>query len=208
MALTMSRTGVLNLSGSNAYSGGTTVSSGTLQLGMANALGSGGLTANGGRPDPQRLQSYPPCPEQRLDRTLRSRRARSPNSNSSSINLDREPSLHDGLQRYAAGRGKPRRAGPGARWARQPGPFRHEHLHGWTTVLEGRLTLTNIQALADASSLTVGSDAAAFAAALPAAEASGTIAAVPEPGTLALLAVALGSAAVYGRLGEAMRLEI
>jgi len=52
-ALTKTGTGTLTLSGSNSYSGGTTVSSGTLQLGSANALGAatGGLTVNGGTLD-------------------------------------------------------------------------------------------------------------------------------------------------------------
>ena len=41
-------TGLLTLTGSNAYGGGTVVAGGTLQLGAAAALGTGGLTANGG----------------------------------------------------------------------------------------------------------------------------------------------------------------
>ena len=41
-------TGTAILSGSNSYSGGTTVSSGTVQIGNANALGTGGLTVNAG----------------------------------------------------------------------------------------------------------------------------------------------------------------
>ena len=40
--------GTTILSGSNSYSGGSTLSSGTLQIGNAHALGSGGLTVNGG----------------------------------------------------------------------------------------------------------------------------------------------------------------
>ncbi len=40
--------GTLTLSGANSYSGGTTVSDGTLQLGRNDAAGSGGLTVNGG----------------------------------------------------------------------------------------------------------------------------------------------------------------
>ena len=49
LSLTMNAaTGVLNLSGSNGYGGGTIVSAGTLQLGNVHALGSGSLTANGG----------------------------------------------------------------------------------------------------------------------------------------------------------------
>jgi len=40
--------GTVVLSGSNSYSGGTTVNSGTLQVANANALGAGDLTVNGG----------------------------------------------------------------------------------------------------------------------------------------------------------------
>ena len=40
--------GSLTLSASNSYSGGTTVASGTLQIGNTNALGTGGLTINDG----------------------------------------------------------------------------------------------------------------------------------------------------------------
>ena len=39
------------LSGNNSYTGGTTVSGGTLKLGNLNALGTGGLTANNGTVD-------------------------------------------------------------------------------------------------------------------------------------------------------------
>ncbi len=46
--LTVSGQGLLVLSGSNNYSGGTHVTAGTLQLGNNNALGTGGLTANSG----------------------------------------------------------------------------------------------------------------------------------------------------------------
>jgi autotransporter-associated beta strand protein len=56
-ALTKNGGGLLNLSGSNSYGGGTTVSNGTLQLGNASALGTGGLTANAGVLD---LNGYSP----------------------------------------------------------------------------------------------------------------------------------------------------
>ena len=44
-------TGIFTLTGSNSYTGGTTVNNGTLQLGNSKALGTGGLTVNGGTLD-------------------------------------------------------------------------------------------------------------------------------------------------------------
>ena len=46
--LTKAGAGTMALTGNNSYSGGTTVSLGVLQLGNSAALGTGGLTANGG----------------------------------------------------------------------------------------------------------------------------------------------------------------
>jgi autotransporter-associated beta strand protein len=59
---------------------------------------------------------------------------------------------------------------------------------GGTTVEGGELIVTNNEALADGSSLTVGT-ASMFAPIVPAPVASPAVAAVPEPGTLALAAV-------------------
>ena len=50
-SLTKAGSGTFVLSGSNTYSGGTRVSAGTLQLGNANALGTGGVQVNGGTLD-------------------------------------------------------------------------------------------------------------------------------------------------------------
>jgi len=50
-SLVQAGSGQTVLSGSNSYSAGTTVSSGTLQIGNVNALGSGGLTVNAGTLD-------------------------------------------------------------------------------------------------------------------------------------------------------------
>ena len=76
---------------------------------------------------------------------------------------------------------------------------------GGTTVTDGTLIVTNNEAIADGTSLTVG-DPSAFAPAPVVPSSTGgsglnaAIAAVPEPGTLALLAAVLGGAAVYRRL--------
>ncbi len=63
---------------------------------------------------------------------------------------------------------------------------------GGTTVLDGTLVLTSDTALLDGSSLTVGASASsifAASAAPPAGSSGAAVSAVPEPGTLALLAV-------------------
>ena len=84
---------------------------------------------------------------------------------------------------------------------------------GGTTVDSGILELTSPTALADGSSLTVGDAAAGGGFVLgplagrfvvcgggsPAGSPAVTFTAVPEPGTLALLAAALCSAAIYSR---------
>ena len=49
--------GAMVLTGQNTYSGGTQITAGTLQVGNANALGTGGLTANAGVVD---LAQYSP----------------------------------------------------------------------------------------------------------------------------------------------------
>jgi len=51
IAIVKTGAGALTLSGSNSYGGGTTVSGGLLQVGNANALGTGALTVNGGTLD-------------------------------------------------------------------------------------------------------------------------------------------------------------
>ncbi len=51
LALVMSGNGTLALDGADSYSGGTTINAGTVQLGNAAALGSGGLTMSGGELD-------------------------------------------------------------------------------------------------------------------------------------------------------------
>jgi autotransporter-associated beta strand protein len=76
-----------------------------------------------------------------------------------------------------------------------------------TTVLAGTLLLPNVSAIEDGTSLSVGTGLSAFGgaaesapagttAAAPAAASAG-VSAVPEPGTLVLLVVALGGLGVY-----------
>jgi autotransporter-associated beta strand protein len=70
---------------------------------------------------------------------------------------------------------------------------------GGTTVEGGTLILTNREAIADGTSLTVGNPSRFLPApVVPAGIAA--VAPVPEPGALALLAALLGSAAIYRQL--------
>jgi fibronectin-binding autotransporter adhesin len=48
LAMSKVGNGLVTVTGNNSYSGGTTISAGTLQVGSVSALGSGGLTVNGG----------------------------------------------------------------------------------------------------------------------------------------------------------------
>ena len=72
---------------------------------------------------------------------------------------------------------------------------------GGTTVSSGTLELASSVSLLDGSSLTVGADASAiFGFAAQDAPAARDLPSVPEPGTLALLTVAVCSAAAYQRI--------
>jgi len=83
--------------------------------------------------------------------------------------------------------------------------------NGGTYVTEGTLIAANSEALADGSSLYVGSafaNGSPFGTVAP-ATAPVAVAAVPEPGTLALLAAALaGAAACRRKVGQNKRSEV
>jgi autotransporter-associated beta strand protein len=84
-------------------------------------------------------------------------------------------------------------------------------LQGGTTVDgTGTLILTNSEAIADGTSLLVG-DASAFSQVEPAARltapAAATISAVPEPGTLGLLAIAAGAVGLLARCRRQRKLH-
>ena len=72
--------------------------------------------------------------------------------------------------------------------------------NGGTTVLDGKLVVTNAWGLADGSSLTVGDPSAFASPVVPSTAGAGAAAAMPEPGSLALLAaVATAGWAVWRR---------
>jgi fibronectin-binding autotransporter adhesin len=185
--------GLTLLGANNGYSGGTRVSGGTLQLGSAGALGTGGLTANAGTVD---LDSFSP-----IVLSLSGSAGRITNSGSADSTLtDNQTgttifngSLTNGptnkLALVLAGTGTLTLGG-------------NDTYTGGTVVNSGILIAASATALANGSSLTVGQGAASLfapAAAEPAVTA-GEVATVPEPGTLALLVVAVGSAAFCRRL--------
>ncbi len=187
-SLTKTGTGTVQLTGANGYTGGTIVSNGSLQLGNASALGTGGLAANGGTLD---LASF--------SVTVASFSGASGIvSNSSGGSLAvlavNQPiattfggSINDGAGQVGL-------VLQGSSTLTLTGTNGYS---GGTTVADDTtLIATNPGAFADGSSLTVG-DASQFPAPIvPSSVVVGqsAVSAVPEPGTLALFALGLGSA--------------
>ena len=198
--LTKSGPGTLFLAGSNNYNGGTQVQEGVLQVGNSSALGVGGLAANGGTLDLEgnsvTVNSLSGAAGIITDygffggtTTLTVNQA---------TNTTFGGQIIDGATNLVAlsltGSGRLTLTGT-------------DSYTGGTTVSGGALIVANAGGLANGSSLTVG-DASAFAPAPVVPSSAGgsglnaAIAAVPEPGTLALLAAALGGAAVYRRFRQ------
>ena len=184
LAISLSGSGLLNLSGANQHSGGTFMEgTGTLQVGNNAAFGLGGLTADNGTVD---LAGFNPTV------TTLSGSAGTITSGSvtgGSLTVTGTGSgvfsgtIEDGLDSPVSlvlmG---------GQLTLSGENPF-----SGGTLVSGGTLILGSTEAIADGSSLTVGS-----ASIFP--ELRGTaVSVVPEPGALALLAAALWSAAIYRR---------
>ena len=186
-ALTKTTTGTVVLSGDNTYNGGTTVSGGTLQLDSPSALGTGGLVANAGTVDLNGF-SLTTTANNALPSLAGTAGTITDNSGGGATTLTVSQSatttfggtIKDGPSNQLA----LELTGPGTLTLSGSNPFT-----GGTTVSDGTLIVTHSTGLADGSSLTVG-DPTQFGSG--GAVASPSVAAVPEPGVLALLAVGLG----------------
>ncbi len=158
-------TGILILTASNTYTGGTTISAGTLQLGTGQSGQDGSIDAT------------------------------------SSVAIDAGAALAfdlagtDTAGYPIGGNGALATFGSGRLVLSGTNNYQ-----GGTTINGGTLILTNSEAIADGTSLTVGDPSLFAALAVPSLALSSGIAPVPEPGTLALFSAAVCSAAIYQRL--------
>jgi autotransporter-associated beta strand protein len=179
--LTLTGPGLLQLSGQNTYAGGTIVTNGTLQVGNQSALGVGGLTVNNGTVD---LNGFSPSVTTLSGSTgtittsvggLATLTA----SPSSSVTSTFAGAIEDG-------------AGQMALVLNGPGELilsgTDNTYSGGTIVEAGTLIATNNEAIEDGTALYVGSVPSPLFGGVVPAQAGGAHA-VPEPGTLALLAV-------------------
>jgi fibronectin-binding autotransporter adhesin len=197
-ALNLTGTGnpSFTLSGSNAYSGGTSISNGVLKLGSSNALGTGGLIANGGTLN---MEGY--------NVTV--------NSFSGALgtitNSGTDNTVFTISQSATTSFGGSINNGPTNKTALElnNGTLVLSGNNGYTggTVVEGgTLVLAAADSIASGSSLSVGSNLTAFAPV--AASSPAGIAAVPEPGTAALLLIAAVGGACIVRRRRGARADI
>ena len=199
--LTKVGSGILVLSAANTYAGGTTVTAGTLQVANNSALGSGGLTTLGGELD---MNAYSlNLPSLAGTGGIISDES-SPAAFPTLLTVSQTGSskfagtIRNGLNGQAValtmgGTGKLVLSGSNT-------------YSGPTTIDAGTLVVTSNSALPDGTNLTIAAggtfvfDPSQAGSPVVGSAASPGIAAVPEPGTLALLAAMLLSAALYGRL--------
>jgi fibronectin-binding autotransporter adhesin len=177
--LTKEGDGTLTLTAVNTYNGGTAVTAGTLAISSSANMGTGGLTFSGsgaGSLDIIGSTAFISAESVTL-------------SQKGTIRID--DSAGATLSGSISGPGSLTKSGSGTLVLSGTNTYL-----GRTAVSNGTLILTNNEALADGSNLTVG-DPSAFlpAPAAPSSVAdiaavSPAIASVPEPGTLALLVVA------------------
>jgi fibronectin-binding autotransporter adhesin len=199
LALVLNGPGELTLGGANAYSGGTTISGGSLQLGNSSALGTGALAANGGTLDLAGFSITVP--------SFSGAAGVVTNSGSGQLaTLTVDQSIvtsFGGTIADGAGQTALNLTGPGTLVLSGTNTY-----SGGTFVQNGTLIVDSPSALADGSSLTVGQGASAIFAPASAGAAAPGLAAVPEPGALALLVVALSGAALYCRFRRPRALRV
>ena len=191
MALAKTGTGTLTLAGSNDYTGGTTVSAGTLRLGSSTALPASGVVTDNGVLD---LNSYG-ISIPTLNGTAGTITDNSASGGATTLTVTNSGNfagtISDGTTKVALSLNA-----PGTLILSGSNDYT-----GGTTVDAGTLYVTNSNALPTGTSLTVGAGGAfvfdSSAGAAPVSSDSlavlrnATLAAVPEPGTVALLAAGL-----------------
>jgi autotransporter-associated beta strand protein len=180
LAVLESGSGILNLSGSNTYSGGTTVSSGTLAIIADSGLGavSGGLAIG-----PATLE---------VAGNIASVRNITLDDPAATIQVD--PSITYSESGTLSGTGGLTLTGGGTLILSGTD---NTYSDG-TLVSSGTLVLANQGAIETGTSLIVGEGAAQdFGLVVPSVMRAGNEQAVPEPGTLALCGAVLCAAAVY-----------
>jgi autotransporter-associated beta strand protein len=179
--LTKIGAGALILSGSNTYSGGTTISSGTLQVGNSSALGAGGLSIGpatmdvaGNFADGRNISLTDPDATIQVDPSFAY-------SNSGTLSGTGGLSLTGSGTLILSG---------------------SDNYTGGTIVTGGRLVAESASALPSDTSLTIGAGGTLiFDPSMAGASATAsTTAAVPEPGTLAMLTVVVFGAFVSKRV--------
>ena len=196
-SVTKSGSGSVQLAGFNGYAGGTTVQNGLLQLGNATAIGTGGVAANGGTLDLNSFSVTVPSFSGAAGVVANSA------TGTLAILSVNQPiattfggSINDGLGQVGL-------VLQGSSTLTLTGT--NGYTGGTTVADNSTLIATNPGAFADGSSLTVGiaSDFPAPVVPSPVAGGQAGVSAVPEPGTFALLAIALGSAVIaYRRRGR------
>jgi autotransporter-associated beta strand protein len=193
-SLTKVGTGEIVLSGSNSYSGGTVVSAGSLQLGSATALPFGAATVNG-----------------TLDLGGYSASVTSLTGSGTidSSDINNAPTLSvrsgnfSGILKNSEQPLALKMTGPGTLVLSGNNTF-----SGGLTVSGGILIATNVAALPDGSSLTVGNAAMFPAPVVPYAggQSAAAVTPVPEPATLLLFAAG-ATALLLGRSRRRLRLR-
>ena len=193
VALLKTGSGQLTLGGSNSYTGGTTISAGTLSVAADDNLGTGGLDFNGSGAGVLEITGTNAFGSAKaVDLSL-------------SGTIQQDDTANATLSGTISGTGALLKTGAGDLILSGSNSYT-----GGTIVESGTLYVTKSSALAEGTSLTVGAEAmslfdqsaeATMANSQTFTASHGAAAAVPEPGTLALLSVAglVAAAAAWRR---------